>query len=407
MPTNVFKIDSNYTGLAIATETSPGVLGGSPVWYGYEPNSYSAFGGEVTKKARNTINPSRQNPKGVTVDRDANFGFPMDVSTKNLNQLFPGLMFAAFREKNLLNSGWTAVATSDDSYARASGASVYLANDLIFAENFTNSANNGLKVVASSTSTKVLVTANLVDETPPASAALRRVGFQFATGDLVVNMSGALPELRTTTKDMTQLGLLPGEWIFIGGDTTTLRFADAANINGFARIRSVTANVMVLDKTNTTPVADVGTGKTVQIFFGSSIKNEQPPNIVRTTFQSERSLGAPDTAAPSTIQAQYCVFSVLNEAKFNFAQADLVTVDLGFVSTQTTEQGSQKSGTRVAADTTEALNTTSDISRLRLALVSASSSAPTPLFAYIENFDFAINNNISPGRRLLSSVRLT
>ena len=140
----VESIDSNITGLAYAEEETLGVLPSAPVWNPLEPNGYSSFGGQLSTVARNPINPSRQRSKGVTTDLDANGGWGTDLTQENFQDLVQGFMFADIRTKSEL-----AIAeTSAGDYVPVSGGDEYVANDLLFAKNFTDSGANGLRAVS-------------------------------------------------------------------------------------------------------------------------------------------------------------------------------------------------------------------------------------------------------------------
>lgn len=392
----VSKIDSNITGLRFNIESAlktPGV--GS--WYPVEPNSYDSFGGEITTVARNPINPSRQRKKGMVTDLAADVGFNVDLTPTNLERLFPGFFFAAYRSKAELASATITLSTT---YGVASGGSAYVAGDLLFAKGFDAAANNGLKVVASSTSTTV-VTTGLTNATTQ-SGIISKVGFQFGEDELEVVVSGDLPALHRVSgsKDMTTLGLIPGEWIFIGGDGAAEKFATAGN-NGFARVRSVTTTDIILDKFSATMGADDGVDKTIRLFFGRVLKNETGSSIVRQSLQWERTLGAPDDSQPTQIQSEYVVGSVPNELTINIPSADKVSVDLSYVGcdseTRTGVTG-VKAGTRPSILDDGAFNTSSDFTRIKLAAVSDTDEAPTPLFAYATELNFSINNNVTPNK---------
>jgi hypothetical protein len=395
------KIDSNVTGLRIAEEESYKVLPGTPVWDPMEPNSYSDFGGSIVTTPRNPINAGRQRKKGTTTDLEAMAGWENDLTQTNLQKLLQGFFFATLRRKPEYgdSSGViTAVAAADDSYAGTGINTNFVAGDLIFASGFTTAANNGLKTVASVSAGKVLVSEALTTEaSPPAAAKITAVGFQATTGDIDVVVSGAYPTLTSTTLDFTTLGLIPGEWIFVGGDSAGTKFTTAAN-NGFARVRSIAANVLTLDKTQLTMVTEANTTATIRLFLGRVLKNETGTSIVRRTYQCERTLGAPDTSSPSDVQSEYVIGCVPNEFSLKIPSADKVMADLTFVGAdveQRTAATGVKSGTRPALVEADAFNTSSDFSRIKLSLYSATDAAPTALFAFVQDITLNVTNNVS------------
>lgn len=410
------KIDSNLTGLRYAEEASIGVLGqelSSPVntdWVPLEPNTYADFGGSITTIARNPINPSRQRKKGVTTDLDASGGFNTDLTQSNIQELLQGFFFADLRRKG--EESATAVVTTD-TYNVASTTGFFVGS-LVFASGFTNEENNGLKrVTAVVADTSITVAAPaLVNETPPAGNNLVVVGFQFASDDLDVDASGDLPTLTTTTKDLTELGVINGEWLYVGGDGALLGFANVdgdGNLvnNGFKRIRGpIGANSIPLDKSDFTMTTEASAGgRTVQVFLGRVLRNELGSLIKRRTYNLERTLSFPDDASPADVQAEYLVGAVPSELTVNIATADKINADLSFVaidSQQRTAAQEVKSdnanATKLALVEADAFNTSSDFTRIKLSKVVSGDEAPTPLFAFLTELTLTLNNNVTPNK---------
>lgn len=399
------SIDSNITGLRIAEETSIKVLPVTPDWYPLEPNSYQDFGGQLKLLARNPINPSRQRKKGVITDLDASGGLTQDLTQTNLTRVMQGFMFADWREKpttkpiNAAAIPITSVTASSDIYAAASGLGSFKLGDLILAQNFGVAANNGLKVGVSAVAGALTVTDGLSDEaSPPATASVQVVGHEFASATADIDIStGVWPRIKRAsgTVDFTTFGLIPGEWIFIGGDLTTQRFTAAAN-NGFARVKSVNAAYIELDKTSGTMTNEVGTGKLIRIFYGNVLKNESAANLIkRRTYQIERTLGSDADG----VMSEYLVGAVANEYKMAIKQADKITADLSFIALdneQRTGLTGIKTGNRPSLVDAPAFNTSSDFSRIALRIITAGVSNPTPLFAFLTDLSLTIQNNVSP-----------
>lgn len=403
------KIDSNSTGLRYAEEASLKVLSGSPVFYPLEPNGYNDFGGQISTVARNPINPSRQRKKGVTTDLDASGGFGQDLTQTNATRLLQGFFFADMRERitnNPLNGAqiaFSGVVGSTKTHTLASGTlgSSFLAGDLAVASGFTQSSNNGLKNVASSTATTIVVTQTTLDETPTADATFKRIGFQFGSGEVSIDVTGSYPRLlrASGTKDFTTFGLIVGQWVFIGGDVAATQFALATS-NGFARIRSVAATYLEFDKTSTTMVADVGTSKTIHVYFSDMLCNEDTPSLIkRRSYQLERTLGLDANGTMS----EYLVGAVPNELSVQIRQADKVTMDLSFVgldNEQRTGLTGIKTATRPSNIESPAFNTSSDFSRIKMHIITAGNPNPSPLFAYLTELTLSVNNNVTPNKAI-------
>jgi hypothetical protein len=404
----VKKIDSNITGLAYAEEAVLGLLpgeggqGGSPVWNRLNPNSYSDTGGEVVTVAPTPINPSRQRRKGVAVDLNADVGFNHNLTFFNLQDLKQGLFFADTRAQAQQNVTLVDIDTTNPDEYEVALTAGFIVNSLIKGFNFANAANNAVNVVTAITTDVSVEVADgqLVDETPPADAYIKVVGHIGAAGDIDVDNSGSLPTLTSTTLDFTTLGLVPGQWIFIGSDTVGEKFANAAN-NGFKRIRSIAANVLTLDKSELAMITEASTTETIHLYFGDVLRNESGTLIKRRSYNVERTLGAPDDAQPAQIQSEVMIGSVPNEYTLNIPTANLVAEDWTFVAIDNVQRtgvtGPKQSSVQIT-DAAKEYNTSSDVARIKLAIVSDTDPAPTDLFAFVTEATITVNNNVSPNK---------
>lgn len=396
----VNKIDSNVTGLRYAEEATLKKLPASPVFHMLEPNSYSDFGGQIATVARNPINASRQRKKGVVTDLDASGGFNQDLTTVNTTRLLQGFFFADAREKwtskSLLNNTNTLVAVTAEAYT-VTGAPILPVGTLIKASGFNKVANNGIKKLAvASTDSAITVSGLSVESTVPA-ARLEVVGREFNAGDISIVLNGGFAQLTSATVDMTTLGLIPGEWVFIGGDSITNRFE---NSYGFARVGSVTATYIELDKISWEPIAEDGAGVSLHVYFGTVIKNEsERAKIKRRTYHVERTLDNDDDGTMS----EYLVGAVPNEFTMTVSQADKVTIDMSFVALdneQRTGVDGLKEGARPILPPADAFNTSTDFTRIKLAPVDLETANPKPLFAYATEMTLTINNNVSANKAI-------
>lgn len=411
---NSFATTETSSAASFAAATLLGgadAIGIPPNWHALEPNSYSDFGGQIATVSRNPINPSRQRKKGVTSDLDASGGFNQDLTFDNTTRLLQGFFFADIREKKTtrpMNSaavvitGVSNAGAPPDEISAASGLLGFLANQLVLCSGFGTTANNGVKLVTSGSTNTALNVVNdsmVTEASPPAAATVKAVGYQFDSATVNITMNGSLVRLTRASGafDMTTLGLIPGEWIFLGGDGAAFQFA---NNYGFARVQSVAATFIQFDKVSWAPTAETGTGKTVRIFFGDVLKNENAPSLIkRRTYQLERTLGEDDDGTMS----EYLVGAVANEFTLNVAQADKVTADLAFIAVdneQRTGLQGLKDGARPTLVSSSAYNTSSDFARIKLTLADPDNASPTPLFGFATEMTLSVNNNASPNKAI-------
>jgi hypothetical protein len=196
------------------------------------------------------------------------------------------------------------------------------------------------------------------------------------------------------------LGFIPGKWLFVGGDSAGAagdQFATAGN-NGFKRVYAVTSDsILTIDKTQGAMADEAAGTLLVALYFGDAVKNEAEPDlIVRRSYQLERSL--------VSAGYEYVLGCVANTMAINAQTANKITVDVGFVATDSEQLGATArkagtfpSGAASLAEQADAFNTSSDFARLRL----ARGDAPqTPLFAFLEEIALNVNNNVTPNKAI-------
>jgi hypothetical protein len=272
------------------------------------------------------------------------------------------------------------------------------ADQIVLASGFGIAGNNGLKTVVSMVGGVLTVNEALTDEAaPPAAATLQAVGYAFGAGDLDITMNGGLVRLTATgtAPDLSTLGLIPGEWVFVGGDAAGTRFANNA---GFARVSVIDPDYLELDKVDWTPVAEVGAAVSLQMFFGTILRNETDPAlIVHKPVQLERTLGEDTDGTMS----EYLVGATANEMTLNVAQASICTVDLSFVGCdmeQYTGLQGLKTGTRPALEESDAYNSADSLARVNMSIIDPVSATPTPLAGHFTDVTLTVNNNVSPNK---------
>jgi hypothetical protein len=383
---------TNNFGLQYAKEETIGVLPTSPEWHLLEPNAISTFGATISTVARSPISKNRQRRKGTVVDLDSAVEFDADLTLSHFVDFVEGFVMA-----NFVGPVVTIPTACDaDSYTVPTLGAAPVANTLIYVRGFAVAANNGLKVVdAGATTTDIPVTDTLVAEAaPPDGVELAICGIRGATGDIDIDADG---NLFSTALDFTTLGLTAGQSIWIGGTATANKFVGAAN-RGFARVVSVTAHVISLDKKSQAFVPETGTGLQIDIFIGRFLKNVgvDDGNFLEQSFQFEGAYTGLDN--PTGDMYEYSKGNFCNTMSFDLPLTDKATVTFGFIGTDTaipTDTQETNADTPIVPNKTAAFNTSADIARLRIQNVDEEG-----LSTDFKSLSFTLNNNVSPEKVL-------
>jgi hypothetical protein len=382
------RVLTNNTTLQVATESSLGVQPTSG-WKTIEPTTIGKFGPTLTKLTREPISKNRQRRKGALTDLDSSVEFEADVTYDHMKMFLEGLLFSSFKGGTVFSP--TAVTATG--YTVASGGAL-AAGTLIYARGFANPANNGLKVVGSSSTSIEIKTSGLVAEaTAPTGATVEIAGVQGATSDFTI-VSGNL--VSTAFDWTTAVGALVqvGQFIWIG-DTSggTHSFANTSD-RGFARVMAKSATTLTLDKKSTVFVDDPGTGKDIYVLFGQFVRNVavDHADYLERTYHFElayENLG--DT--PGVDKYEYAKGNFCNEITYDFQTANKATMRCNFVGTDCdapTLTRATGASTAIPPIATGMYNTSVDFLRLRV-----TGADETGLTTDIKQMSVTVKNNVT------------
>lgn len=403
--------DGNRTSLYMSEEASLGVLQANPVWYEREPNSYADFGGNFAMTTRTMIVHDRQHPKGEVSDNNPTAGFTEDLTPRNMRRPMQAFLFADAREKpstKPLNGTAIPITSVDgtaEQYKAAAGLTIFKAGHLVYASGFGLAQNNGLQRVTAVAAGALTVAGDIANDAAPASTAeLTAVGFQFAAGGAVLSLPAGRALLTVAAGGILGLGLNLGEWIGVGGDTAVTQFANAAPFYG--RISGFTDTTIEFDKTTGVQAADTGAAKTIQIFFGTVIRNEDDCTLIKSrSYTLERQYGCGAAASSDYVkgwspnQITVTIPTPGNDAK--------VTVEITGIATASGERAvadgvlAGAAGSSLVAALNEAcFKPGLDVYQHKLMVIDETTLNPTSVVAYNVEGSLVINNNLAGNKAI-------
>lgn len=236
--------------------------------------------------------------------------------------------------------------------------------------------NNGLFRLGVANSGNVVITGILAEASPPSTARLKVVGFQGVSGDITATASG----LGSTSLNFTTLGLQVGQWLKIDSTTTANGFATAAN-NGWVRISGpITANAIPLDNLPAGWAVDSGSGRTISVYFGDTIRN----GTTRTSLSIEKTFLS--QATPTRIQYRGMVCDQLTLA---FQSGQAILANATFMGTDSSQGTAAISGaTYGAAPLSQKLTANASVGRI------AEAGVPIATSNWVRSLNVTIANNL-------------
>jgi len=391
------RVKSSNVSLSVAVEEALGVLPATPVWDLLEPNTIGTYGASLTTTPRNPISRNRQRRKGVSTDLDSAMDFEADLTLSHFNTFVEGFLFANFTGEVDRDPS----AVSGTAYAVDLG-SVVTVQALVRGVNFGVPGNNGLHLVDDTPTTTSITAAGLaVEATPPDNARVEVVGFEGEASDITIDNTAGVITLGSTLLDFTDFNLRPGQNMFIGGTASLNRYFDSPSTNnsGMARVVSVTATSIVIDKTSETFVTDAGTAKQIQVFFGRFVKNlpTNDADFLERSFQFEMEFPGLATNGIAS-QYGYSKGNYSDSMAISLPLTDKAGLSFGFVGTDTatpSDTRAVEAENAVDPTRTDAFSTSVDCVRLRVQEVDE-----TGLTTDFKSATITFNNGITPEKLL-------
>ena len=403
---------TNNFGLAYVVETALGVADITG-WRTLEPNSLGSFGADITTVPRDPISRNRQREKGTITDLDSSVDFESDLTLSSFANFIECFAFATavngdmvFTPTSVTGTEYvvpTIIQAQIDKLQFTSAGPIAL----VFARGFVNPANNGLKPLTADGTANAIPVAGLVAETPVAdNVEVEYCGIQGVTGDLALVVTGGSPDTATLTStaqpsdipiDFTTLGLTPGQFIHVGGLDPSSQF-DGGTIFGFARVTSIVADVLTLDKLDSTLASDNGAEEAIQLLFGRFIRNVpvDDPDFLERSVQFEAVYTDLDDGPADVFE--YAIGNFCNTMAISLPLTDKALISFGFIGIDTeVPTAARKTGADSAVDPNKitAFNTSSDIARLRITEIDE-----TGLSTDFKSLTLTLNNNVSPEKVL-------
>ena len=371
MATNCASIGTrtNATSMAVAVGCE---ATSDTVWYNVAFNDIGSFASTLDKVSRTPISLDRQNRKGSVTNVTAAPAFTID-NTLDFMYLFAPIMHFTKWKGDASPRAVSAVTAS--AYTVTTGAAL-TEGTLVIARGFGKQANNGLKSVeGGATATSIPVT-GLEAETPSVTHSLHVAGHRGATADIGMNAEG---DLTSTTLDFTTLGLSVGQYIYVTELTT----------DGYARVTDITANILQLDNHRDTPVADDGSGKTVDLLFSAWCRNV---SVDSPDFSVNHMMIEVGYDLPGGRAYEYADVAVMNTVGISLPLTDKSTLEIATVSKDIQPATTtRRVGTWVDLTANELFNTSDDLGRLRLNDIDGNG-----LTTYFTECTVNVNNNVNP-----------
>lgn len=205
-----------------------------------------------------------------------------------------------------------------------------------------------------------------------------------AADDLSVVVSGTPEQAAVTSAgaiDWTALGLIPGEWIYIGDGTNALD-----DKPGFFRILSIDSpTVITCDRFPVGLADDAGGGKTIPSYYARSLRTQDnPANIQRHSYTFQRQL-------EDGLQYEFVTGCVANTYALTIPTTGKLTAEVGVVGASSSYAPSSSLGVFNDLTAEEAYSAAMPGVEMRLIYENGADA-----FTFVSEATLNIDNGITP-----------
>jgi len=395
--------DTNNSELTYAVQTGfTGTLPATPDWRIVERSEISSFGNTFTKSEPTRISRNRNMRKKKTqsVDSTVEFTAPLDFdSTLQFSQGF--VMGLAAGPSYFVSTAATGTGVTVPAIPAGSASQMINGQTIIGIKGFKTQSNNGHRILGGAVAGGA-TSITLPNMTVESVASNRRAeiyiaGVRGASGDLQID---ADQNLTSTALDLSALGLVVGQFIYIGGVDDVNSFNEDEN-KGFAQITAIATNKLTLAKRDQPYTAETGAGISVDILFGPYIRNYSVDHAnflrryymfgLKTVFEN----GNP------TIH-EYALDNACDALSLDVQKDGFVEVSFGFIGSITNNPSTtQAAGESDAApyNATQEYSTSTDLIRLSIDDIDESG-----LMTDFDSLSLTISNGIS-ARKVLGQIK--
>lgn len=390
--------DANRTSVRFVKETSYRTAPASPI---YKELRFTAESVNYTPATdvSNEINATRQVSDLILTGYEAGGDVGAEYSIENADILMEGVFCNSWLRTAEVTNGasWeygttatriTAVASTSITIAATSvlygstinsAGTVFLSGNLIRLTGFGD-ANDTIYVVgAGSTGTSITIAGGTVNAAPAATARVKVVGYQGGTADLNATTSGG-NAITSTALNFTTLGLIVGQWVKFSAEGGAFSWNTTAN-NGYCRISAIAASRLSFDVVPSGWTTETGTGKTIRMYYGDTIRN----GTSEFSYRIEKQYGL-------TGGTRYAYFRGMEVATMviNADTRAIVTQNFTF----TGSDGVTPSGTRDAGASTEASAAGSVLDSSNSIPMILENGGAVGVPNYVSSFGFTLDNNL-------------